>query len=272
MGELDKFKGKGVGSSTGSGIAKVGSAVPSWAKPVGSAKPNTAEQILGSSTARFAIALDATGSMSSLIDTAKRSITEILGRVISGAGRPVEIMLVVYRDYDVPNALVERSDASNDANALIGWLSRIRAHGGGSNDGEALERALETIHSAGQFEAVMVAGDEPPNSRQFLQGIGRSGSPLAEDWARRFAQANIPIHTFVIGNDARTIEAFASLSSVSGGRSGRLDGSSEMIDMAVMAMLAKLKGGEGVRAYMRDYEIGSRAAEFGQLLLQGPKK
>ncbi len=63
-----------------------------------------------------------------------------------------------------------------------------------------------------------------------------------------------------------------SLASLSGGKSGRLDGSAEMIDMAVMAMLAKLKGSEGVKAYMRDYHIGSRAAEFGQLLLEGPKK
>jgi hypothetical protein len=45
-----------------------------------------------------------------------------------------------------------------------------------------------------------------------------------------------------------------------------------MIDMAVMVMLAKLKGSDGVKAYLRDYRVTSQAAEFGRLLLEGPKK
>ena len=51
-----------------------------------------------------------------------------------------------------------------------------------------------------------------------------------------------------------------------------MDGSEEMIDMAVMAMLAALKGSEGVKAYMRDYHVTSRGAAFGRLLIEGPKK
>jgi hypothetical protein len=52
-------------------------------------------------------------------------------------------------------AIVGRFVAGNhhrlkDANALIAWLNRVCAHGGGNNDGEAVERALETIHDAGQ--------------------------------------------------------------------------------------------------------------------------
>jgi hypothetical protein len=246
--------------------------LPAWAKTDPKPSSTAAEEILRGATPRFAIALDATGSMAGLIDMAKNSITEILRRVIAGAGRPVEIMLVVYRDYDVPDEIVETSTVTKDANALTAWLNRVREHGGGSNDGEAVERALETIHNAGQFEAVMIAGDEPPNNRRFLQEAGRGESPLAEDFARRFAKANTPIHTFVVGDDIRTVQAFTSLASLSGGKSGRLNGSAEMIDMAVMAMLAKLKGSEGVKAYMPDYHVGSRATEFGQLLLEGPKK
>jgi hypothetical protein len=274
VGELDKFSGKGVTTTatTGSSVAKPGAGLPAWAKTDSKPSSTAAEEILRGASARFAIALDATGSMSGLIDMAKKSITEILRRVIAGAGRPVEIMLVVYRDYDVPNEIVEASTVTKDANALTAWLNTVRAHGGGSNDGEAVERALETIHNAGRFEAVMIAGDEPPNDRRFLQTAGRGESPLAEDFARRFAQANTPIHTFVVGDDIRTVQAFTSLASLSGGKSGRLDGSAEMIDMAVMAMLAKLKGSEGVKAYMRDYHVGSRAAKFGQMLLEGPKK
>jgi hypothetical protein len=78
----------------------------------------------------------------------KRSITEILHRVIARARRPVEIMLVVYRDYDVPNAIVETSSVTKDPDTLVAWLNSIRAHGGGNNDGEAVERALEADHNA----------------------------------------------------------------------------------------------------------------------------
>jgi hypothetical protein len=271
-GELDKFSGSSLSPTSATNLAESGNKIPAWARPASKASSTTADNILRGSTARFAIALDATGSMSGLIEMAKQSIGEILRRVIREAGRPVEIMLVAYRDYDVPNEIVEASAASKDANALIAWLNKIRAHGGGANDGEAVERALETILNAGQFDGVMVAGDEPPNSSSFVQRARGKESPVAEDLGRRFAQANTPIHTFVVGEDDRTIRAFASLASLSGGKSGKLDGSAEMIDMAVMAMLAKLKGTEGVKAYMRDYHVTSRAAEFGRLLLEGPKK
>jgi hypothetical protein len=161
---------------------------------------------------------------------------------------------------------------SKDHHALTAWLGQIDASGGGSNDGEAIERALETISEAGRFDAILVAGDEPPNSRAFLQTVNRKNAPAAEDLARRFSKTNTPIHTFVVGDDPRTVKAFANLASLSGGQSGRLDGSAEMIDMAVMAMLAALKGREGVKAYMRDYHVTSQGAAFGRLLIEGPKK
>ena len=272
MSDLDKFRGKGVSTNTSTSVTEAGAQLPKWAEKGSQINTTSADNILRGSTARFAIALDATGSMSGLIDMAKRSISEILKRVIKEAGRPVEIMLVAYRDYDVPNDIVVASVPTKDANALVAWLSRIKAHGGGANDGEAIERALESIMNSGRFDAVLIAGDEPPNSRAFLRNAKGKDTPTAEDFARRFSQSGTPIHTFVIGDDYRTIQAFETIASLSGGKSGKLDGSAEMIDMAVMAMLAKLKGSEGVKAYMRDYHVQSKAADFGKLLLEGPKK
>lgn len=272
MGELEKFSGKGAGSSNSTSLTKSGTEAPQWVQNTLRQRPNSAEQILQGASGRFAIALDATGSMTNLIEMAKRSIQEILTRVMREAGRPVEIMLVAYRDYDVPNEIVVASAPSKDHNRLISWLGGIEARGGGSNDGEAVERALEKIGEAGQFDAIMIAGDEPPNSREFLKTVNRGDALVAEDMARRFCQSKTPIHTFVVGDDPRTVRAFANLASITGGKSGRLDGSAEMIDMAVMAMLAALKGAEGVRAYMRDYHITSKGEEFGKLLIAGPKK
>jgi hypothetical protein len=272
MGELDKFSGKGVGLSNSKSLAKSGTQTPEWVQSVKRKDAPTADRILHRSSGPFAIALDATGSMATLIDMAKRSIQEILTRVMRQAGRPVEIMLVAYRDYDVPNDIVVASAPSKDHNALISWLGQIQARGGGGNDGEAVERALQTISEAGRFDAILVAGDEPPNSRAFLQSVNRKDASVAEDMARRFALTNTPIHTFVVGDDPRTIKAFAQLATLSGGRSGRLDGSAEMIDMAVMAMLAALKGSEAVKDYMRDYHVTAQGAEFGRRLIEGPKK
>jgi hypothetical protein len=272
MGELDKFSGKGATSTHSKSITTSRTQTPAWVKKGKGSEARGADQILQGPSGRFAIALDATGSMAGLIEMAKRSIQEILRRVMREAGRPIEIMLVAYRDYDVPNDIVAASTPSKDHQALTAWLGRIDARGGGSNDGEAVERALETIRDAGRFDAIVVAGDEPPNSRAFLRTVNRKDAPLAEDLARHFSQVNTPIHTFVVGDDQRTVKAFANLASLSGGQSGRLDGSAEMIDMAVMAMLAALKGSEGVRAYMRDYHITSGGAAFGRLLIEGPKK
>lgn len=272
MGELDKFVGKGVSKGTSTSVTTTGSQLPSWAQSNQTTPSSAAQTILQGSAARFAIALDATGSMGPLIEMAKKSIGRILQRVISRAGRPVEIKIIVYRDYDVPNELVATSETTKDAQSLIAWLGKVHVSGGGANEGEAVESALEAIMQAGKFDAVLLAGDEPSNDRQQIRAGCGKNSPSAADLAGLFAQTGTPIHTFVVGNRPSTIKDFATLAKISGGKSGRLDGSNEMIDMAVMAMLAKLKGSSGVREYMKDYQLTSKAAEFGQLFLEGPKK
>jgi hypothetical protein len=273
MGELDRFSGKGVVPISNKALSTSGIQTPGWVQHTRrTTAANVGEILQGSASGRFAIALDATGSMSGLLRMAKRSIEEILRRVMREAGRPVEIMLVAYRDYDVTDDIVVASAPSQDHNALMAWLGKITAHGGGRNDGEAVERALETISKTGHFDAIMVAGDEPPNNRAFLVTQNRGDAPLAEDFARQFAQTNTPVHTFVVGTDQRTVKAFANLAALSGGRSGRLDGTAAMIDMAVMAMLAALRGSAGVTDYMRDYAVGGTSADFGRLLIEGPKK
>jgi hypothetical protein len=124
----------------------------------------------------------------------------------------------------------------------------------------------------GAFDAIVIAGDEPANSAASIRKAKGHGGKTAEELARRLAEVQTPIHTFVVGDDTRTIYSFEKIASLSGGKCGRLDGSKGMVDMAVMAMLSRLKGRDGVKAYMRDYHVSSRSAEFGNLLLEGPKK
>lgn len=244
----------------------------SWLKPPSRDDVEAVDLVFRPKEGRFAIALDATGSMANLIAMAKRSTEEIIRRAMKRARRPLKILFIVYRDYDVLQSLIEESPLSDDAGRLTTWLGGITVHGGGSNEGEAVEAALERIRNHGAFDAVLLAGDEPPNSRGFLNSIGRQTTPTAQDLARKYAQDKTPIHTFVIGQRTSTVQGFAEIASLSGGQTGSLDGSDEMIDMAVMAMLSALQGSLAVKNYMQDYHLSSKSEIFGKLLLEAPKK
>lgn len=276
MGKFDQFK---------NGLAKSGDSAGLPARSERDPAPNPllqaasrisaarlAEGSVDRRPAQFAIALDATGSMATLLKDAKASLTEIIRRVAHDAGRPVKIQVFAYRDYDCGSLVLESSPLSDDANVLIAWLSRIEALGGGANDGEAVEAVLDHIRTLGGFRAVIVAGDEPPNSRAFLDSQGKTQSLTAAQLAAGFGAAKIPVHTFVVGDHARTIAAFREIANASTGKSGRLDGSAEMIDMAVLAMLAALKGRQGVRDYVARTALTSNAEQFAMLLLGDSSK
>lgn len=230
------------------------------------APSKAAAHITAGQPVRFAIALDATGSMSALLQSAKESMVQIMQRVSIEAETPVEIELFAYRDYDCGPRVLERSGPLGDPQKLKAWLERIQVQGGGANDGEAIEAALEAVMSAQHFRCTLVAGDEPSNSQAHIRKHGRK-TPTAIDLAGRFAAARTPIHTFVVGQRASAVRDFKKLAERGGGCSGRLDGSREMIDMAVMAMLASLKGGAGVRKYMDRHQLSLNSAEFGEQLL-----
>jgi hypothetical protein len=221
----------------------------------------------------FAICLDATGSMSPLIDAARSSLRAIVERVMREAKTTIRLRLFVYRDYDVPStALLEKSPLSSDPEALIQWLNKIDAYGGGGNDGEAIELPLRTILAEGSHAAVLIAGDEPPNSRHSLNDAGKYQELTALDLAKVFGEKKVPIYTFVVGENPRTARDFKQMSASSGGQSGKLDGSQEMIDMAVMAILDKLSGPAAVSKYAAGTRLTANSENFKRLLLSGPSK
>jgi hypothetical protein len=271
MSDLDKFKGKALPSTTTGArlpAQNAGARLP-WEEKELKAS-TTAEAVLNSKRGHFAIALDATGSMTPLIDMAKAAIKKIMIRVIAEANTPVRVQLFVFRDYDVAHLLVEQSRLSAEPNELSGWLNGISATGGGANNGEAIEQALLAIQRAGEFDAVLLAGDEPYNSRTHLDKLGKREVPTAADLARRFGQSKCPIHTFLVGSYPDARQALQELASASGGCFGQLDGSEAMIDMAVLAMLAGLKGRAFVKSYMERTALSNSGKEFGTLLLKGP--
>jgi hypothetical protein len=163
--------------------------------------------------------------------------------------------------------IVENSAPSSDAESLMNWLARVRPDGGGGDEGEAIEVVLARIADLGNFDAVLLAGDEPSHHRQDLRKHGRNTDLTALEIARGYRERNVPIHTFVVGEDPRTIRDFAEIAAASGGQTGRLDGSSSMRDMAVLAMLSGLKGKTAVREYMDRHQLTTNARDFAERLL-----
>jgi hypothetical protein len=223
-------------------------------------------------TPSVAIALDATGSMHALLQSAKDAIGEIMRRTATELGRPLEIELFAYRDYDVPQELLLRSGKATDHHQLASWLAKVEALGGGGNDGEAIEVALSSILEDGRFACVLLAGDEPPNSLASIRGAHRQNQSDSMTIARLLGEQRIPVHSFVVGNDRRTVRDFATLSELSGGKCGRLDGTREMIDLAVLAILASIRGVAAARRYAESVQLTENAQAFADaLLLEGPR-
>lgn len=219
---------------------------------------------------QFAIALDATGSMAELIESARANIGEIMRRVSQGAGHPVMLRLYVYRDYDCVGSqhpVLEISELTTDVAALENWLARREVAGGGGNDGEAIESALADVLQRAEAEAVLVAGDEPSNQRNDLRG---NATQTAYELAMKLKERNCPVHMFAVGHRPRTAADFKKVSAASGGKFGRLDGGPDMIDMAVLAMLSRLQGASGVRRYVEGRALSENAKSFATALLPKP--
>lgn len=260
-----KPPGSGIVSDSQSGAPATRSGKPAFSasKMIG--------KLTGSAKGQFAIALDATGSMGPLIDSARSAIGQILQRVTQEAGQPVSVRIHVYRDYDCEGYTIaplhEASELTADVHALEVWLMGRRPDGGGGNGGEAVEAALADILARGEADAVLLAGDEPAHDRANLTRLGKREIQTAADLANEFRARNIPIHAFVMGSDPRAKASLDGIAASSGGKSGRLDGGPEMIDLAVLAMLDRLKGAAGVRRYMEGRALSSNAKAFGDALL-----
>jgi len=213
----------------------------------------------------FAIALDATGSMTGLIDEARQSIDKILDGIYAEAKVKVRARVYVYRDYDVRQGVCEFSDLSGNSQKLSRWLASVKAHGGGGNQGEAVETALEAIYEQDEVSVVLLAGDEPSNSRQALNTYNMRRKLTAREWAAKFAQRTVPIHTFLIGNGSDTKADFAAIAKLSGGQSGILEDA--MIDMAIMAVLRRINDARAVERYAETNRLSITARDFSQKLI-----
>ncbi len=113
--------------------------------------------------------LDTTGSMSGLLEGAKRKIWSLADAMSGGsAGVPVRVGLVAYRDRG-DDYVTRRFDLTEDLDAVFGQLRELRAEGGGDTPesvNQALREAVTQMRwsPGGQvYRVIFLVGDAPPH-------------------------------------------------------------------------------------------------------------
>jgi hypothetical protein len=148
-------------------------------------------------------ALDTTGSMSGLIDGAKRKIWSIAQFVANGQPKPdLRIGLVAYRD--VGDAYVTRFyDLDGDLDTVFERLSSFEAGGGGDTPehvSKALYDAVYRTSWTGEqatLKQIYLVGDAPPHT-DYHDGYDY------RKIAKRAHELGIHINTVRCGNDSET--------------------------------------------------------------------
>ena len=197
-------------------IVATGAAGPAWAKGITPQRPKV----------EVAFVLDTTGSMSGLIDGAKRKIWSIAERIGDGRPRPeLRIALVGYRDVgDQYVTLVH--DFTGDMDLVSERLMAFRAEGGGDTP-EHVSRALsDAVHrlswsDGNVMRTIFLVGDAPPHT-DYQDGYDYRRH------AREAAQRGIAIETIECGADPLTAHVWSEIAALAGGHFARIDANGGM--------------------------------------------
>lgn len=199
---------------------------------------------LETASSRTVLLMDATGSMTNLLSTAKETVCTVFERtaiVLADQGLPndaFQMQFVVYRDYDCKEEGVLQSSAweTRPIN-LRNFMTQITAMGGGDYE-EAIEIGL--WYAAQQNEQpdgisqVILIGDAPAKDRPAIQR-DRQANGGEGYWQKtkynkithyteqlqRLKARNIPVHAFYLHDGAR--ENFRRIATETSGSCGKLD-------------------------------------------------
>jgi hypothetical protein len=164
-----------------------------------------------------AFVLDTTGSMSGLIEGAKRKIWQVANQLASGTPTPeIRIALVAYRDRG--DAYVTQvHDLSRDLDAVYAELQRLVADGGGDGP-ESVNQALHEARTklswsreAGVYRTIFLVGDAPPHM-DYEQDVAYPAT------ARAAREQDIVINTIQCGDDATAAPIWRELAELGAGR------------------------------------------------------
>src|SRR5215831_4667324 len=162
-------------------------------------------------------ALDTTGSMTGLIEGAKRKIWSLASFIAQGQPTPdLRVGLVAYRD--IGDAYVTKVfDLDSDLDRVYRRLRSFRAEGGGDGP-EHVARALdESVHKMSWSDdksvvrVIYLVGDAPPHT-DYNDGYDYVRA------ARAAARKGIQLHTILCGADPAAASAWREIASLGGGQ------------------------------------------------------
>jgi uncharacterized protein YegL len=164
--------------------------------------------------------LDTTGSMSGLLDAAKRKIWFIASEIANSPSKPeVQFCLLAFRDRG-DAYVTQHLDLDADLDAVYAALIAMRAGGGGDTP-EAVNQALaEAVDNTSWstepdvLRLIFLVGDAPPHTDY--------DEPQYPQIATRAAERNILINPVLCGDDVTTKAVFARIASGSGGQPAQL--------------------------------------------------
>jgi Mg-chelatase subunit ChlD len=172
-------------------------------------------------------ALDTTGSMSGLIEGAKRKIWMIAQYIANGQPKPdLRVGLVAYRDKG-DEYVTRFYDLSDDLDQLFEHLSALEAAGGGDTPehvAKALDDAVNrTSWTVGQaaLKQIYLVGDAPPHT-DYNDGLDY------RTIARHAHELGIHINTIRCGNDRETQVVWNEIASAAAGEYASIDQSGGM--------------------------------------------
>jgi hypothetical protein len=188
-----------------------------------------------------AFVLDTTGSMSGLIDGAKRKIWQVANQLASGKPTPeIRVALVGYRDRG--DAYVTRvRDLTADLDAIYAELQAFQADGGGDGPesvNQALHEAsakLSWSRDENVYRAIFLVGDAPPHM-DYEQDVVYARS------VRAARKAGIVVNSIQCGDLGDTREIWQEIAELGAGRyvAIRQDGGMLAVNAPQDAELARL--------------------------------
>ncbi|WP_426749365.1 vWA domain-containing protein [Myxococcus sp. Y35] len=184
--------------------------------------------------------LDTTGSMSGLLEGAKRKIYSIASRIAQGRPTPhLKVGLVAYRDVG-DDYVTKRFDLSDDLDTVFANLREFEAGGGGDTPehvgrglGEAVSK-LSWSPSREVMKAIFLVGDAPPARRNDDWDF--------KHWAKKARDKRIVVNTVRCGGDSDTEVSWRYVAKLTDGTFDSIDQSGGMVAVATPydAELAKV--------------------------------
>jgi Mg-chelatase subunit ChlD len=175
-------------------------------------------------------ALDTTGSMSGLIEGAKRKIWSIATFIAQGNPKPdLRIGLVAYRDKG-DEYVTRFYDLSDDLDSVFQKLQSFEAGGGGDTPEHVAKALADAVNKAswssdqGVLKQIYLVGDAPPHTDY--------GDYDYKQIARTAHDRNIHINTVRCGADYQTQLVWNEIARIASGEYASIDQSGGMIAVA----------------------------------------